>query len=663
MNAFDPAEPYVAHHWDDEAVQRILHGPAEDDQMDAARQPVEWDYGEFGHTDEDSADEEIQQPIDINLPEFYRHMLLANFLQRRDNTQKLINTQDFAGDGIHFTEELNKSDLIFFRDRGFGGSVAVAKTSRGKKNLVKSIPIVQYLSFNGYRLVGGACLSALRRSAHQRNGEHFDLDLFPLVGEMSSRIEKEAKAQEIYKQILTEIDTIIRENFLPDTYKTFILRNEGCTTIHLRRQGADVVTIQIVHRAFETELQMLTSADLIPSQILYDGTAFFCTYPAMLALRTNSFPVDVSAASCSMGFRIRKYIKEKRFTVVLCGMNRSRIGETFKSETASQEDEHKNAPQIILPIGICVMAREDMSEFFCDSLGGRQEKRIADVVTAQGQNGNPDFGIKGLDLTSVSDYDAIESRSGSTLGFVNLTNFFEGRVSTFSVCEKSILAFLSDPKIPDMTKSFRRAVDMHLELTRSATKLYYGEFAENAWLTRFREDDIEHEKLIEKRLEQIIAPMNEQAEKLKIIKWRIDNPGQQGSMQPVRMPARSFYTDFGDNTDEPFLSYYNGFHCTSDWPAKLTIIIAWKKQNSSGGARGEESCLLAWVPKDVLKRIFFFVDLDHVRVDRLHYYKILFRESAEKKIEQEVLADAWGPGIVLRDLRAEIGFDRFDDIP
>ena len=601
------------------------------------------DYGEFGKSDLTLPE---QNPIeDLDVTELCRHMLLANHLQRGNIHVKLINVQNHVGHTIDLTLLLQSSDLMYISEMTFETDPVevIVNASVAKTCLISSIPIIQHLSFKDYRLVGGACLNAVRNARESI----VDADLFPLVGEIESKVEEEMKALVIYISMLKEIEQIFNEHY-SKTHHIVILRNVGCTVINIipipnrksRARRIISTTIQIVHRAFKTESQMLTSGDLIPGQILYNGKDFLCTYPALLALKTNMFPIDISAVSCSMSHRIEKYVGYKRFTAVLCGMRKPEVSEP-ENVVVDEDDDSGFVSKIrLLPIGLCILdIPPKRVNYRPMAVRPGDIKKISSVLennTCMSESGTMQnkFGIRGLDLTIKSDYQSIEFCSLKILTRHNLTAYLEGRPDEMCIYANSVQEFLKSPKTTEVEGTFARMMRINKEIFRSDFRIFFGKYAKEAAIAHFDEDKPKYDEITAKRLLDIIIPIEKEFERLNTVIWRIDN---QGPAKPVRMPASSFYTDF---RDPQLPSYYNGFICTPNWTVKRLIILAWKFSI--------KECPFSLLPRDILKRIFWLHDIQYLEESSIKYQHLLFREEEPFEIpaipevhEWENIDDRW----------------------
>jgi hypothetical protein len=489
-----------------------------------------------------------QEHPDVNL--LLKHMLYANHLQRKTNSFPLIDLDQFSGKSYSLRQPMHQIHATFCIHREYPGSGNIFQTIEAKRRLEDIFPIIQFLNFKNYRLVGGSCISAIRGTI---NG-HIDLDFFPLVGEIKDLIQRETRANEIYKEFLNEVQKIY-DRYYSESHTISFVRSEDCTTIFLYEE-TPVTKIQFVHRAFQSEMEMVNSADLMPCQILYDGERFRCTYSAMLSLQTNIIPVDFTRFSPSFAHRLEKYCKEKHFILAFCGLDRDEIW-----RDCSEEFDDRWISK--LPSGI----------YFDKSAIG------ADFVGMRVLLGNEPKAF----------YSSSPSQNPKRLGKFNLVSFLNGR--SLHLFANSAREMILAPKKTKIGKVFSRMTSIEGDLYRTSFKFFFGEtLARDACIAHFDGNKTEYEKLVQQRTVQIEKEMNDQFSCLRQLKWRLTARFSQtiGSMNPVKMTASEFYG-----------AGYNGFKIPICRPEKVLLKMAWKSKSS----------IISRLPKDVLQKIFLLLDL------------------------------------------------------
>lgn len=591
----------------------------------------------------------------IDVTELCRHMLLANLLQRKLKQGGLVNTSQIAGSFVPINDSLGESNLIYLMHSNSDGHIRptiIRPTNEARAELLHEIPILEFLSFNSYRLVGGSCLQAVR--AHDNGVNHsdhvIDADLFLLLGEISDPLQRDIKCKAIYANVLQEIDRVYQRHYC-DTHRIFVVKNTGCTTIHLvaqrgrdqfrKRIRSPYMKLQIVHRGFETELQMLQSADLIPSQILYNGAEFYCTYPASLALRTNMFPVDISSTSCSMSTRLYKYVEFKNFAAVLVGMDRITLLDYHKTTVKTPGRQMSSKRAMLLPIGLELAFDLDNVLSYWPRIPRANARITIQDILDKSVDG---YGIKGLDLkANLSDYDDDWSNkiTPGALAGANLKALVQGRLDMICVYQNSIGEFLQRPLGTEVDKTFSKVLSIHNDLPRNKCRTYFGQYATQAIVAHLNEDNPTYYQAMNKRLAEIAPVLQKKFDQLREVTWVVENPGRQGSLKPLVIPASSFYTDF-DAVGLP--CFYNGFICTPAWKVKMTIIAAWRRRDAN--------CLLVQLPRDILKHIFFLFDLDYLVNSRIAFEQ-QFNDVLSFGKTKLGPGEIWIRDNVLQDERAE----------
>lgn len=86
----------------------------------------------------------------------------------------------------------------------------------------------------------------------------------------------------------------------------FATRTENCTSFFARDRGKEVET-QIIHRLYESAVELVVGFDMSPCKIFSDGKNIYMTLDCMLALYHSINPVWWNSESRSFPYRIVKY--------------------------------------------------------------------------------------------------------------------------------------------------------------------------------------------------------------------------------------------------------------------------------------------------------------------------------------------------------------------
>lgn len=447
--------------------------------------------------------------MDSPVDKLIHHMLFANYLQSK-SLLPLFEFNDDDNFGYRLELEMTQSNLVFAVPNN-SMAFHLCSSEEAKETLFDNYPILNFLSFQNYRLVGGACVNALRGS----KDASCDLDFFPLVGKIQDTIQKESKANQIFESFIYEIQNFHETNKEDGSLQISYIRNEDCTTIFIRCDYGAMLKIQFVHRAFETEQQMVESADLFPSQILFDGTRFLCTYGALLSFRSNIIPIDISRNSASFVHRIFKYFQCKKFIIAFPGLDKNEVKANF--------------------------------------IGGK-------FLTPSGFSLKERYGFFSMSLNVInvekSYYaDSPHTNSVRLASFNLLCHLNDKPVCLFAHSAKEFLSF---PKKTKVAKSFGKVIHLSKEISRSTFKLFFGPLARDAMVAHFDEDEEKYSELIRERTEILEQEMREKFEALQKIKWKMTNPGmQKGSL----LLAKDFY---GYN--------YNEFRLLINTPIRIAIL-------------------------------------------------------------------------------------------
>src|SRR5579885_930160 len=565
-------------------------------------------------------------PSQLKLKEYLRYILFINSLDRKIGNCNLINTDLFVGECIKLCNQIAESGIVFANNK-FNEYSQIVTSKKAKAKLYSRVPFLEELSFKNYRLVGGACTSAVRESIVGNVPD--DVDFFPLVERVGNESEavREARVQQIYESFLREIEEIYKKNYSAK-YKFFIYRNEDCTTIlinnSVRINAIDKhpilkMKIQFVHRVFETEAQMLLSSDLTASQILFNGQDFLCTTAGFLTLVTGIIPIDFSTASTSMGYRLFKYARHKNFLLAFCGFDAAEIKKIFasKKKLVDYLDEKKRK---YTAFRRSVMTSEERKQFWLSRIilvnnGLYIEKSHSPQIYHVDVDFNftfDDNGIsKAIGSADYSGYDSMKIEEGGDLAQNNLTAFFAGR--PLFVYSRTVDGLLENACVTDISDAFRQMANIDFELKRDQITSFFGEHAEHALLAHFHRDEDEYSTIVENRIDELNTQMKPLFAKLRRVKWRMSDPGAQciGSMKPIKISAREGYGE-----------YYSPFLITYAWELKREIVHAFRRR---GTKREERGCFFTILSKDLIKHIFFQLDKIYALEQFKVYSESLFR--------------------------------------
>jgi len=481
-----------------------------------------------------------------SIDKLIHHMLVANHLQRRSLLPLLTYTEKDIG-CYHLQNEIRGSDSVFSEiDR----SIHLYTPEEARERLFKQYPILKILSFQNYRLVGGSCLNGLRN--HIDRGA--DLDFFPLISEMGDLIETEVKANAIYASFMFEIQHFYDTN-QNDGWQITYLRNEDCTTIFIRQDDYSMLKIQFVHRIFRSEQQMIESADLFPSQILFDGNSFRCTYGALLSLKTNILPIDISRNSASFAHRIEKYHKQKLFILAFPGLDKFTV------------QQNLNRDKFSTPWGFNF--KKKTNEIGAFSL-------VLDRVVGQREQ---------------AFYAFSPASNSKRLAKFNLLAYLKN--APISVFAHSAKEFLIAPKKTEIAKCFMKIMNLEGEASRNAFKFFFGATARDAYIAHFDQNEDFFSSLLETRVKELQEGIDKKFQSLERITWKTINPGKQTGdfLHPM-----SFYG-----------ALHNGYRIAVNTKTRITLLAV-KRFRSS---------MLSRIPKDVLFLILDQMALENFEQEKL----------------------------------------------
>lgn len=570
-------------------------------------------------------------------------MFFISHLHKKLGQVELINTDTFQGSCCDFRNHIEDSLVVFTGDGNFEAIPTIRSSDDAMDKLFNRFPVLLRMSFKNYRLVGGACTSFIKSSGYAE-----DLDFFPLVERYPNESEaiREGRVQQVYVDFLHEIEQVYHAH-LADRYNFLLYRNEDCTTIlmtlkiapyNAHRTKQKNLKLQFVHRAFDSESQMLLCSDLMASQILFDGIGFKCTYACMMALKSNLLPVDFSSASTSMAYRVHKYGTKKSFIVVLCGLESAKIKNVLQSKTEVQKT-HKERRATLTRHQKSIRTRDEIRQIWLDSKLLLPCGLIVDPPTVAGRSHffslGMDFQHKesdtlGLAVTEAdySDYGGISDlERGGELAEINVNAFIDGK--QLHVYAKDVASFLKTPtpevhnRNAEIRLAFSQLSHIRKDLSMTDIGRLFGSHAKEALLAYFDKDEVAYHKVVERRISELRTGMVPLFENLQRVKWRMVDPGAQaiGSMRPVKISAREGYGEL-----------YDPMICTYAWDVKMIIIGALRRKHE------EKECLLVqYLGRDMLKYIFFHLDLLYAAEQCAVYFSLLCTDDHEKLDSDEII--------------------------
>jgi len=523
-----------------------------------------------------------------------KKILFLSSFQRKLKECPLIEVNKFLG--LQDNAKLMQQDEILFSEMFREVGILQHLTNPIDKIKTFLFLYIDNLKFNGYCLAGGAPSWAIHSDQVYVN---MDLDFFPVVGECVGnnwKDEKFNKAKKIYDDFYLEMMTL-KEKLGPH-YDLLIWQSDNCTTFSFYHdfkklayndrnvkcdycQGEEKYIssfkLSFIHRAYNTPEQILQGFDLAASQVLYDGFQFKMTYAAYLSLFYSIVPIDVSSASDSFYSRLYKYSSNKNYSLVFNGLDIDK----FRNEKKRCQN---NGPsfRIEFPKGSYIWQNfhEETYVHLCLGYG----------------NNHKDTKVDPGSMTKESDYgDAGEYTMALTenFNFCGLKHFLlTGRVLKRKWSTDGTFNAADIEKALREICSFKTNTDAFL-IGQLFPKIF-GEDTNDAILAFACRDSEKFNILFDKYLSLLL-----QRYKTAIIEqdlsFLVDEPGMQirRSFNPVDLTARGFYG-----------KYYNGFHCTMDWPAKCQILIAYRKERTGKN----DQCCLFWLDMNLIKFIFYWLD-------------------------------------------------------
>lgn len=525
-----------------------------------------------------------------NLEDISFKLLFLSSFQRKLKDCPLLEVDSIAGNCKINTEIYSKTEIINTHNYR-SNIIKIRNSSRAEIRLNEVFPTFSNLKFDGYCLAGGAALWAIRKFDRHSVSNPNDLDFFPVVGEVSGnnwKNEKQDRARQIYEKFVLEMKEI--ETQLVH-FNLLVWENENCTTFSFQhssikahenldnkcqyciRQSAYEIKFSFIHRAYDTPEQIVQGFDFAPSQVIYDGKTFKCSYAAAFSICHNSLPVDISAASDSFYARLNKYNSEKCFNLIFPGLDSRKIG----MERYSSKQKNSNPFRVKFPKGANLWIGDYNHNVF--NLGYGENP----TIDPQAMNKETDYGdIAEILLCQNEDYLVKQFlKTGMVYGKKKSCSA-EYQYLDIERGIRKICAF--DERLPIST----------FELLQLFSPVFEEDLDE-AMLLYLKREQFKFNPLLEKHLPKIINLY--ETKKSKPISFMVDEPGMQirRSFNPVDLTARVFYGH-----------YYNGFHCTPDWPARCQIIIAYRKERT--GKRDLDQCCLFWLDLNLIKFIFKHLD-------------------------------------------------------
>jgi hypothetical protein len=536
------------------------------------------------------------------LLETSRNILFLSSLQRKLKHCPLIDLEKFS-------KVNNTPEYKWLTDASIVCAVISGRifTLVSKEHALKNIEEHLFygfrdLSFDGYCLAGGAAMWAIRNIGDY-NHSSSDMDFFPVVGEITGnnwQSEKQARALQIYEKFCQEMIRLKKRLF---HYKLLIWKNDNCTTFsfyHDYKLSAQkiakdcplclhgleqkIIKLSFIHRAYNTPDQILQGFDFPAAQVLYDGTTFKCSYAALWSLHYNVLPVDVSSASDSFYARLHKYGYQKGMMLTFPGMNY----ELSKTRAKTHKPWKGDTFRILFPKGANLWFGNGHNGF---NLGyGNNDPRSNPIADPENMAKESDYGDAAEYVMAQKEIFELHSTKQYLL---------HGEIHRRKrSCQEPFQA-------PDIEMAIRRLCSFDennkaFDVGQFFPKIF-GEDAEKAIVYYTMRQQEKFNWLLEGKIFDILREYQTKIAS-DVVKFKVDEPGMQTrrSFHPVDLTARGFYGE-----------YYNGFHCTVDWQAKCQILVAYKKERT--GKREKDECCLFWLDLNLIKYVFLFVDLFHMK--------------------------------------------------
>lgn len=452
--------------------------------------------------------------------------------------------------------------------------------------------ILKRLSFDGYVIAGGSLYTALNTKYSKPD----DIDFFIYTGECESKETQLKLAEEIYRNILTEIEQQI------DKLNIQYIRNKNCTTVLIREKSYEpLIKFQIIHKAYSRKKDILHGFDLPNSQFLYDGESIKGTYAGLVSYMHNILPVDVKRFSTSTPRRICKYHNDKKVIVVFPG--------AIHPNHRDSKYHNIDGPIEMITCRLNITMLYD---------GTFSLKLNGNMVSSS------DYEYSPIDNFLKSEEVFIQANSNGLAYLVSdtLNGFLKEPKRLFNANDfrKEALSILQDLRLIEIEVLFKDKFDEALKLILDVNnkRPLYGltsrpfldslfgndndEYNLNVFGHRMTDGLSKYLNFVEECLIEFEESINKKWDQIKDIEFEIIDPNDYdyGSFNARPILARDFY-----NGDYNF--GYNGFQCTYLWEQKMTIINAWKKRHSN-----EKDCPFGLLPVEIIKMIFAKLDESHV---------------------------------------------------
>jgi len=463
------------------------------------------------------------------------------------------------------SNEIWKTDFTFVSCRADFNDlkIKIQDFASATSRVLNHFPLVEFLSFKGYVIAGGAPLYAVRKIEWTTDTIYEgDLDLFIISNNQDN-------AKTIYIDLLQEIEQIINYKF-PGFYSIVYLRNQHCTTCFLvsNNKSAPKMKIQIIHQIYTNQSQVVSGFDLAPCQILYNGQEFLGTYAAYVSILTNFIPVDVCTFSENIAYRLYKYSQEKEFYLIFPGLSRKAILDEVLSRNHATISVFLHSDIELISYSKTMLEDSQRQGLELDS----QFFLLLREVKQEEIDYSFDFYLK----------------SNNEIAAIN-TKFILAKFPIY-VHADNLHEYLTNPKC---NVSIDPLIRIPLsDLCVRTTKYLFGNLAKQVWDAKFDGDEVKFEAIVNEKLKEFEAIAEIERQKLQKINWKIRSIHESSQFYPLKISAREFYGD-----------QYNGFTCSFDWPAKMQLLSAWKRKQE------EKDCVFAQrLSKDLVKYIFQWVD-------------------------------------------------------
>jgi len=520
---------------------------------------------------------------------------------------------------VHSTYAYTNNDIKKFQL--FSANSAIEYLKNG-------LPFLAFLSFKGYRLAGGSLTTSIYCVNSGRYGDakyertrHHDYDFFIVVdvpadlNNFNREDYLKRAAETIYVCLLNELETFLTkfQQTFPRS-KLLITRNMDATTISLTGVDRELASIQIIHRVYTDEGELLGGFDLAASQVLYDGREIKMTRLADATFQTGVIPIDFSCASKSWTHRIEKYCTRKGFDAWIPGLDTAASIRVLQRdhdfiERSLPRVDPTAKPVMEEPIHDKVYQKGSYRPvFFADtgiSLAASMNQYLyliypkADVLrqvderfTDHNDYSDVFVPISDQETLAAQNFKLLMAKKPIIVGCSNITDFINRNFNML-----------------DLDVPFRRAVHNPSRFTKQNFKFYFDDKATEAAMTVFNNDYDGYEQCIVQKLVALNAHYKGTISFLKEgIRWRVREPGTQisGTFNPIKFKRTTFYPLLVErNFDGHVIAQrqlYNGYVLDINWTLKRPIVAALKHK--------EPDCLLTQtLPVDLIKLIFNWLDI------------------------------------------------------